>query len=226
MPITTALRRKIDRGPIAWAREFQVRPQVPGSTLFEPDGWPRFRVDGPTARSADGTARPWKTLKLALAYDPSEGGDDGALAPLGRAQTGEYFILDSELLTTKASLQVPHVVGMAKRWGLAEVLVDANQMPSLLRQAIEDEVRDQGVRLSVIEVRQTRNKENRLSALEAPASNGPLAVREDVPTHHQRLIEAFDPRRRDNRDDILDAIEMAYSDLTKTGARFHGRLLF
>lgn len=224
LPIDVCFRRRIDAGPTAWAREWAVQPTAPGSTLFEPDRWPRYRVDG-ASYVIGTTTLPWRTLRLAMAYDPSEGGDDGAVALLGRETTGRCYVLDTRILTTRASLQVPDVVSMARQWGLTEILVEANQMPSLLRQAIEREAREQGVRLSIIEIRQTRNKEIRLSALEAPAANGLLAVRTDIPTHHLRLIEAFDPSRRDNRDDLLDAIEMAYTHLTAVGARWGRRPL-
>lgn len=226
LPIQECFRRRWDVGELSWAREYDVLPNAPGSTLFNTSSWPRFRLDGPTIVTDKGIPIAWKAhLKLSLAYDPSEGGDDGALCLMGKEASGRCYILDSETMGIHASSQIPRLVAMAKKWGMREAIVEMNQFPSLLKDAIEKECKAVGISLNIIECRQTRNKENRLSALEAPASNGLIAVRSDMPNNHLRLVDNFNPGRKDNRDDLLDAIEMAYSNLNASPITFGSRPL-
>lgn len=222
LPIEACYRRRWDVGELAWAREYEVCPTAPGEGLFCTDDWPIFAVDGDYI--VIGRQRyPWRGLKRRAAWDPSEGGDDGGLAVLGREASGRCLILHSDLMGIRASQQVPRVVAACRQWELRELLVE--QLTSTLEDALQAEARRQGIRLALRKVTQTRNKEIRLSDMEAPASGGLLARREDMPMHHRRKWDDFDPSRRDNADDLLDAVEMAYRDFAQPPARLISRPL-
>lgn len=216
LPIDQCYRRRWDVGELAWAREYMLQPSVPGEGLFRPDLWPRFALEGADLVIGDGDRQRrlrWSELRRTGAWDPSDGGDDGAIAVLGRERTERCYLLHSELMGVKASEQARVVVATAKRFGLREVIVEENKFGSLLRDELNRQAKLQGYRCAWIPIHQSRNKETRLAELEGPTASGLLAVREDIPKRHLTQFAEFDPGRAGNTDDLIDAVHMGFERL-------------
>ena len=102
MPIDAAYRKRWEVGETAWRTEYEVDIRAPGANVFEPDTWPRF-----TSHDAHlcmlGNDVPYASMQLAAHYDPSDGGDDGALVIVGAT----FYIARREAAQQKAAARLP-----------------------------------------------------------------------------------------------------------------------
>ena len=81
-------------------------------------------------------------------------------------------------------------------------------MASLVQAQIEEHLRAAGLGIRVTTKHSTERKESRItSTLEPRGAAGLIALPADIPHRLVMLGDDFDPSRRDNSDDWLDALQ-------------------
>ena len=235
MGILRCFLTRIDVGPIAWETEYQVNARAVSGRIFDPATWRRFRWVTPAGReprgfgdvlrSSGGTVVRCADLRLAHHWDWSDGGDNGAVSCLGREASGRAYAVE-----TTSLVRMP-LTAQAREWARSVIRWRVNrpqiETPSGTKSSVEDTARaalaaamaelPERQRFPVhIEWKQsTERKEARISTLEAPLSNGRLEMPEDLPASVVGRFEDFDPSKRNNADDELDATQRAWERLAE-----------
>lgn len=228
-----------DDGQTAFDREIQVSPRTASGRIFDTSTWPRIRVDDGRIHFVGSDREPIavSSLRLAAHYDPSDGGDDGALSIVGadnarrRYEVGGLVMSDARL-----SVQVPQVAREAVRfypYGLRVLHWEpppgaASTVERDLRAALADAMREAGhvgtMRLERMPSRENKNARI-VGGLEPLSAASMLHIRHDLPMSVVTTADDFDPARTDNRDDWLDALQRAVSrsgTRPQTGTRLGG----
>lgn len=162
-----------------------------------------------------------------LATSISGKGDDRALVIVGVDKEGVIYIIDS-YHTNKMTLdrfyhKIKDYYLKYKDKGIIieKVVIEINNNEPLLQQYRTATMED-GSRIPFIPIRHTgsNNKELRIQTLERPLEMGYLRIPENYKNHKSlremvdKQLEYFNPLAK-NRDDIIDALEMAYSECSK-----------
>jgi len=214
MPIDAAYRKRWDVGETAWATEYEIDIRAPGAGVFEPDTWPRYTWVGEDRDilRLHGRELPVRGMQLSAHYDPSDGGDDGALVIVGKLR-GRYYVLDVHLWEgARLSQQIAAIPDALRHWvnlGLRSLQWEPTTgSASVVEREIATRLREAGVSVAIDRKHSTERKESRIVAtLEPKASGGLLAVSEGFQSRHEAQIADFNAGQRDNRDDLLDALQ-------------------
>lgn len=213
MPIDVAYRKRWTVGETAWKTEFEVDIRAPGANVFTPDAWPRYVREAGYLRM-NGMDVPFGSMELAAHYDPSDGGDDGALVVVGRWR-GRYYVLAVQLWeTARLSVQIAGIPDVVAPWvthGLGTLQWEPTQgSASVVEDQIRTALRAAGVSIALEGKHSTEKKEARIVAtLEPKAAGGLIAVPDDWSVVFEALVADFNSARRDNQDDLLDALQRA-----------------
>jgi hypothetical protein len=213
MPIDAAYRKRWEIGETAWATEFAVDVAAPGADVFSPDTWPRYEHASGHLR-IHGRDVAYASMQLAAHYDPSDGGDDGALVVVGR-HGGRYYLLAATIWeSAKLSQQIAGIPAAVAKWvkhGLRVLQWEPTTgSASVIADAIREALADAGLRVALEDRHSTERKEARIvGTLEPKGAAGLLAIPTTFPLSHEALIRDFHAGRRDNRDDLLDAFQRA-----------------
>ena len=216
MPIDVAYRKRWDVGETAWSTEFEIDIRAPGAGVFEPDTWPRYRWIGADRDiiRINGRELAVRAMKLSAHYDPSDGGDDGALVVVGKLR-GRFYVLEVRLWEgAKLSQQIAAIPDALRHWvsvGLKALQWEPTTgSASVVEREIVTRLKEAGVYVAIDRKHSTERKESRIVAtLEPKASGGLLAVSEGFQSRHEAQIADFNASQRDNRDDLLDALQRA-----------------
>lgn len=213
MPIHRCYQRRSDIGETAWATEYEVSVSPPGAGVLRPDTWPRFERRGQVL-AFRGDEVLLKDLQLEAHYDPSDGGDDGALVVVAAWQ-GCFFVVHSQVWTdARISRQIEELPEALRFWvglGLRELQWEPTQgSASEIKRRIEQGLRDAQLRITVKDRHSTERKESRIVAtLEPLGARGEILLPDDLPGVLLVQAHDFDPSSRTNRDDWLDALQRA-----------------
>lgn len=238
LPIFAAFIKRWGMSESAWRREYETDPKASSGRLFDSSTWATYRwVDRDTLVCGTRTVR-IGALRIKAHWDPSDGGDDGGFAIVGaearavRVNQGRGilapergYVLHSEAIPVKATEQVVIVVQRCKDFGLAELSYEANQMSSMLRQALLDECQRQGITIDLVPIVTTENKNKRLAGMEAPVSTAAMVFDVAMPAADKAEFDDFNPARKDNRDNVMDAIQRAYESATDSRVQWGQRPL-
>jgi predicted phage terminase large subunit-like protein len=203
-------------GLAAFLREKQNDPTDPAASLFLPEKFSRFRLEGDTLVSS----RSGRRVKLAdlrryAHWDPSLGlpdGDFGAIAVVGRDVWGYCYVLDCWLARQKPTEQLAAIWRLAERWGLSVVSYEDNGFQSLVTESFprqQEERRKNGEfwQLSMDGQTTSENKVGRIGALEPDVAAGWISFAEHLPAD---LLTQFAQFPAGDHDDGPDAVQRAW----------------
>jgi len=202
-----------DVGESSWAREYEMSVSVLGGGVLGLDRWPRFHLAGDHIRI--GQAEVLITdMRLTAHYDPSDGGDDGALVVVGEWH-GRYYVLGSKVWqTARLSVQVRGIPDALAPWvalGLQELQWEPTPgSASVVRTQILDACTAAGLAITLVDRHSSEQKEARITAMLEPlGAGGLIALPDDLDPRLEAQGQDFDPSQRDNDDDWLDALQRA-----------------
>lgn len=213
MPIWRCYWRRWDVGESAWATEYEVSTSPPGAGVFRPDAWPRFERVGSELHFGSHRVE-LRKLVLEAHYDPSDGGDDGALVVVA-AWRGVYFVVASIVWShARISEQIAAIPEALRFWagiGLRELQWEPTAgSASEVERQIRKAIKDAGLKLKLVGRPSTERKEARIVAtLEPVGAAGHLCLPHDISERLVVQASDFDPSSRRNRDDWLDALQRA-----------------
>lgn len=218
-PIVECQILRWDRGPAAFAREFQVDPRAGADTVFVSDTFARHREDGDELITAGGKRINWRSLPGACFWDPADSGkDDGAIVTGVGEPNGRTFLLDTLTTDKKISAQAQMLVSACRRRGIRTAHVESNQLPSTLVDALRIECDRQGWALTVVKVVSSENKNARINSIEPACCDGLISFPSTMTPAQARTWDDYDPGRSDNRDDLEDATQRVHQILHMGGA--------
>jgi hypothetical protein len=226
LPIEECYRRRWQLGDATYMREIDVSPSAGEARLFNSARWPRHRyVDGYI--HPDGCNQRYQIRGgVVIHYDPSDGGDDGALVATAVHADVMYCLEIVALRKMTAVEQVDHVARLVTTYASRHKAIlrfERNLMSSLLRdalvKALETYIHREGCinPPSIIAYTSTENKERRIASLEGPADTYRISLPLGANPYVTMSIDAFDPGLKNQRDDILDVIHAAYAYHTGKG---------
>ena len=208
-------------GETVWAKDFDCRPRVAGGTIFDSSKWKTFRwLDAWTIETSGKTRLKLRDHPRAATWDPSDGGDAGALATGFRDPKGRTIITSIVLMEgVKKSAQIGAVVRECYRLRVGYLQYEGNSLDSAALKLLEAEIaevqkQDPEWRLSVVAKWTTENKETRISNLEPPVTSGEIEFTPDLTPAVKAQFDDFDPRRTGNADDAPDAVQRLHELLT------------
>ena len=201
-------------GVEAFEREYQTNatPKRVGS-IFDPSAWVQMIVSNGSVHTPGGRVHPLSALWARAHWDPSDGGDPGAIAVGVALPDGRAVLLYVEEYPGRMSEQIPAVVSVCDRFD-ADLQAEANMMHDSEQVALRTEV----MRINAIRVaankapiglvfqQTTENKERRIRSLDTPLSGGTLAVTVGIDGVLARRAGAWDPAKT-CVDDVLDAVQ-------------------
>lgn len=225
-PLHSIMHRLWAKGRRSVLRELFNDPVDPDTQLFDVGAFTYFdvvhdKIDGPIfVRARDGRRVRAKDCRFYLRWDPSMGNPDGdyaAIFVVARDPQGYVYVVDGWMERKKPTLQLAALWDLAERWapyGLRKGSVESNGFQALLGQdfafgKMRAERRAAGRfwQFHLDSEASHTNKEERIGALEVPASAGWLLF-------NRRLPGALWDQAHDfpggDHDDGLDAIEGAY----------------
>lgn len=211
-------------GETVWAKDFDCRPRVAGGAIFSSATWKTFTwLDAWTLRTSGGTTLKLRDHPRAACWDPSDGGDAGALATGFRDPKGRTLVTSVVLMEgAKKSEQIKTIVRECFRLRVGWLQYEGNSLDSAALKVLEAEIAkyraiDPEWRISVVARWTTENKETRISNLEPPVTNGEIEFTPDLTPSVKAQFDDFDPRRTGNADDAPDAVQRLHEGLTTSG---------
>ena len=208
-------------GETVWAKDFDCRPRVAGGTIFNSATWKTFTwLDAWTIETSGKTRLKLRDHPRAATWDPSDGGDAGALATGFRDPKGRTIVTSIVLMEgVKKSDQIRTVVRECFRLRVGYLQYEGNSLDSAALKVLEAEIaevqkQDPEWRLSVVAKWTTENKETRISNLEPPVTSGEVEFPPDLTPAVKAQFDDFDPRRTGNADDAPDAVQRLHELLT------------
>lgn len=146
-------------------------------------------------------------------YDPSDGGDPGALAIGCRLPDGRAVVLYVHEHTGRMSAQMADYVATCDAWG-ADLQAEANMMHEAERLELQRLWADMNRRrvdtdrrpLGLTFQHTHEDKEQRIRSLDTPFQHGRLCVLHGIDDVLARRAAVWDPARN-NVDDVLDAVQ-------------------
>jgi len=213
LPILSCYTRRWDLGEEAWSREYQTEAIVrTADATFDSTAWVRVVVvDGHVVTKS--ARYPVDRLRAVAYYDPSDGGDMGAVAVGAQLPDGRAVLLHAVELPGRMPVQMPAVVDACDRLD-ADLTAEPNMMHDSEQQALAaawesmNRKRVNGGRRKLVLrfVATTENKEQRIRSLDHPLSTGRLLISGAVGAALGERADAWRPGRRCT-DDILDAVQ-------------------
>jgi hypothetical protein len=205
--------RRWDVGEYAWSREYEVRPSALGGGVLGVERWPRFRESEGVVRIGSHTY-PISMGQITAHFDPSDGGDDGALVVVGFIQ-GRYYVLVSKVwVGAKLSQQIaelPQHLAPYAPLGLRKLSWEPPAgAASVVRDQIRKSIQNSALSIALEDWHSTENKNSRILSTLEPMGNADLiALPHNLPQRLLAQAAQWDPSRRDNPDDWLDALQRA-----------------
>lgn len=228
LPIERAYLTRWAVREIVWAKDFDVLPRALGDRLFDSTSWRRCRwsADRASLTTSGGRTLHLDEHRLKSAWDPSDGGDAGALAigfrdTLGRVLVARIALMEGVKLTG----QIVQVVRECARLRVSYLQFESNSLDSAGEAALRAEIArvealTPGWRMTAAGRNTSENKTTRLVNLEPDITNGLVEFAEDITPAVCAQFDDFDPRRDDNADDAPDAtqrlVEMLRDNATPT----------
>lgn len=205
--------KRWDIGESAWATEYEMRAKAVGAGVLQPDAWPRFARRGPVYVYA-GREIHLSQLELRAHYDPSDGGDDGALVVVGKLGGRLYAVVNHVWHHSRLSAQIaeiPEVLRECAQNGLTELQWEPTSgSASLVREQLEVALASAGLQIALVDRPSTEKKNGRIvGTLEPIGASGRLTLPESLPARLEAQAADFNPARTDNVDDWLDALQRA-----------------
>jgi hypothetical protein len=219
-----------DVGMSAFRREFLMSTQGAGA-VFDSTAWPRHTVtEGGMIVKADGRLVPLIRAKITAHLDTSDGGDPGALVVVADVDGTLYELASAIWMGTSISRQIqaaPAVIAPFVRLGLIELTWEPPPgAASIVEEALLAALRAAGVHVRLTAWPSKESKEDRIvGTLEPVTASGSLSVRRDLDPAATSQADAFDPRRRNNTDDWLDALQRCVERLRSVGSATTADLL-
>lgn len=221
-------------GPTAFAREYEMSTAVAGQ-VFDPSSWPNHSISiaagggmlytptlapisaenrEPTDEVASERATPiaLRGTPLWAHLDPSDGGDAAALVVAGYIG-GRVVELSSTLWEgARLSAVLADLGDILRPFANNGLRALHWEPPSGAASVVEDALRaaliDAGLSLELVPVVSTENKNARIvNTLEPLASGRLISIRHDIDRRCLARGANFQPHRRDNDDDWLDALQ-------------------
>lgn len=205
-----------DLGQSVFRREFLVETGVVANGLLQPDKWPRWRwasrMAGSESVIVKGKEVSISELALEAHYDPSDGGDDGALVIAGHKGGRMLVFAALAMRGMGLSQQIPQVVRAVASWAPLGLKCLQWEPPpgaaSLAREHLRNGLSQAGLRITIVDKPSSEHKETRIAnTLEPLGSGGLLCLPEDCDPRIMRLIAQFDPGKTNQTDDVLDALQ-------------------
>lgn len=223
-PIVQCFLTRWKVGETVWAKDFDCKPRAAGGAIFNSSAWKAFSwIDAWTLKTSGGTMLKLRDHPRAACWDPSDGGDAGALATGFRDPRGRTIVTSVLLMEgVKKSDQITAVVRECFRVRAGWLQYEGNSLDSAALKVLQAEIskfqaQDPEWRISVVARWTTENKETRISNLEPPVSNGEIEFSPDLTPAVKAQFDDFDPRRTGNADDAPDAVQRLHEALTTSG---------
>jgi hypothetical protein len=214
LPILACYMRRWDVGEESWAREYQTEAVVRSvDAVFDSASWARVPVrDGAVVtRSA---TYPLQRLAAEAYYDPSDGGDPGALCVGAKLPDGRAVVLHVAEMHMRMPDQMARVVADCDAHDVRTLTAEQNMMhageQAQLTAMVADVNRKRvgaGKRPIVLRFKATHeDKDQRVRSLDHPLSTGRMLVAESVPAILGERADAWRPGGK-CVDDVLDATQ-------------------
>lgn len=215
--------------------ELQNNAIDPTTQVFRADAMHRCRLErtpqGQRIIRADGTAVWLRDCRVKLRWDPvpgqSESGDFAAVAIVARCPLGYAFVIYGWIARASATRQLGTVFDAAGMFhegqpGAIEGKVESNGFASGLvteyrREMAAREADGRFYRLDLHGKATSKNKEERIGAMEVAVTNGHLQFADTIPVECMAMFEAWRPDGSADHDDFPDAVAAAVEDLGTAG---------
>ena len=215
LPIERAYLTRWAVREIVWAKDYDVLPRALGDRLFDSTAWKRCRwgSDRGAIITSGGRALALADHVIEATWDPSDGGDPGALAVGFEDAAGRTLVLRVLLMQgVRLTEQIKQVVAECARSRVRHLQAESNSLDSAGEAALRAEIArvaafTPGWSMSVELRATTESKVTRIVNLEPDVTNGLVEFAEDIPQAVSAQFDDFDPRRDDNSDDAPDAVQ-------------------
>lgn len=214
LPILACYMRRWDVGEESWAREYQTEAVVrlPDAT-FDSSAWVRVPIRDGAVVTRSG-AYQLARLQLVAYYDPSDGGDPGALAVGARLPDGRCVVLHVVEMRMRMPDQIGRVVADCDAHDVRTLTAEQNMMhageQAQLAAAVAVVNRKRaGAGKPAIALRfqaTHEDKDQRVRSLDHPLSTGRMLVAGSVPAVLGERADAWRPGGH-SVDDVLDAAQ-------------------
>ena len=215
--------------------ELQNNANDPTTQVFRTEAFHRCRVErlrqGARIHRADGSTVWLRECRVKVRWDPvpgqSEDGDFAAVTVVARCPLGYAFVLFGWIARASATRQLGTVfdaAGMFHEGQPANIegRVESNGFATGLVTEYKREraAREEDGRFYRLELRgkaTSKNKEERIGALEVSATNGWLQFADTIPTDCLGQFDDWRPDGSADHDDFPDAVAAAVEDLGSAG---------
>jgi hypothetical protein len=211
-------------GRRAFLKEKQNEPRFRENMIFDTDVFRWFEVspDKQKLLIQGGEEMALDSLSLAGFLDPATGGarsgkgDDAAIAILGAAG-GNFYVLETWMRPATPLLQIQMAWASRDRWPLDAFGFECNAFQGLLATPFEEERRRRQAEglpgdLAVKPVRHSRNKDQRILALQPMVETGRLLFNKALsPTFLAQMEQYPGGAHDDGLDALAAAVELARS---------------
>lgn len=214
LPIFAAYLKRWSMGDTAFWREYQTEPRARTTSHFDTSKWRRFRwaPDRKLLSTSGKTLIRLDSLVRRAHWDPSDGGDPGAVAIGARDPVSKrVLMLHVRIMTqTRKTVQIPIVVAACREYGVTLLQYESNSLDSTGVDALRAHIKATGGGISIVPLHTSENKETRLGGFEVPAMQGRVEFAEDIDEAVLAQCDDWNPKKTNNVDDALDAMQRLY----------------
>ncbi|MEM9066605.1 MAG: phage terminase large subunit [Planctomycetota bacterium] len=208
-PVLDLMEIRVREGRASFDSEKQNEPLDPEHCLFKPDSFSYWDNEYPDAYARALDAK--KNGRIVAAIDPSLGRDPRKadfsaiviLAECKRTKRLDVLVADIERRSPQATIE--QMVRFAQLYEIQSIGVEVNGFQQLFYDQLKDQLKHVNSKARLEEIKNTSNKQQRISCLEPLVSQGKIRFSK----RHTRLAEQLRQFPLGAHDDGPDALEMA-----------------
>ncbi|MBI3584209.1 MAG: phage terminase large subunit [Nitrospinae bacterium] len=193
--------KEIDIGSANFATEWRNKPMPDEEKKFRKEWFKTFKL----------TDIDWSKFKRIMSVEPATGkaaGDYSAIAVVGRSESNMLSVLDAVGEKISDMQLIRLIIEKFRIWKPEKIVFEIQVFQEIYKNQVLREALREGIILPIVCVKQTLNKQFRISKLSPLVEAGILLFREGLTL----CLEQFESFPK-GHDDIPDAIEMCVSEL-------------